>query len=515
MKNRYVYVSWWTLFCVCLYASPLHAQLQLAKIFSDNMVLQREAPIVIWGTAQPGERLQVRLGTLKGEAKTDASGQWRVQLPALDAGGPHALVVQGKSNTIQYNNVLLGDVWICAGQSNMRWRVRDSYGGDLEPPLQTNPTLRLFDLEATLEPINKKYSLEVLQALQPDNYFKPAQWQPATQQPVQQFSAVGYFFGKVLQEKTGVPIGLIQTAVGGVPLETYLPKASMQADAVLAPLTQPGWLEHPLYPRWTAERVRQNLEAWLETTPAPTATMPNHPFAPAFLFEAAIHPLLPMPVKGVIWYQGESNATFTADSSTMDPKLNYHKLDLLVKSWRAAWNQPELPFYIVQLPAIQRDWEVYREVQLQFAQNTPQVGLAVTLDLGHATDVHPRDKQPVGQRLARLALANTYRLPLVAGGPLYKGYQVQADKLVIQFDQAGQGLASCDGLPLRGFLIAGEDRQFLPAQVVIKGNTLECSNPAIAKPVALRYAWADNPYDANLGNREGLPASPFRTDSWQ
>jgi sialate O-acetylesterase len=492
--------------------AALAAQLHLAPVFTDNMVLQREQPIRVWGGAAPGDPVQVSLGNATKKTKADARGQWLVEFPALPAGGPY--IVRAKSRSAQYTlqNILIGDVWICAGQSNMRWRVRDSYGADMEKNQALNPALRLLDLEGTLEPINKRYPLDFLTQLSPSNYYKPSAWNPADSNAVALFSAVGYFFGKELQQKTSVPIGLIQTAVGGVPLETYLAREALPNDSLLSPLGKPGWLDHPLYPRWTAERVRQNLAAWYEE--APDKPMPDHPFAPGFLYDAAIRPLLNMPVKGVIWYQGESNATFSADSETMDPSLNAHKLRQLVQSWRNAWHNDSLFFFMVQLPAIRRDWEAFREVQLHIAQQIPHTGIAVTLDLGHASDVHPREKQIVGQRLARLALAQTYRFPIVAGGPQFTEALQKEGKMILRFEYSGQGLASRDGLPLNGFLIAGPDRVFLPATVTIRGNELECSHPNIPNPVAVRYAWDDFPDRANLINREGLPASPFRTDDW-
>lgn len=493
-------------------AAVLGAQLRLAPVFTDHMVLQRDQPIRVWGSTAPGSPVQVSLGKATEATRADAQGQWMVQLPAMPAGGPYRIRIKSRGIQQTLQNVLLGDVWICAGQSNMRWRVRDSYGADMEKSQGTNPSLRLLDMEGTLEPVNKRYPLDFLTQLSPANYYKPGGWNPADSSAVALFSAVGYYFGKELQQKTSVPIGLIQTAVGGVPLETYLPREGLLGDSLLSPLSQPGWLDHPLYPIWTAERVRQNLAAWSEE--APDNPMPNHPFAPGFLYDAAIRPLLNMPVKGVIWYQGESNATFSAESETMDPSLNAHKLQLLVHSWRKGWHNDSLFFFMVQLPAIRRDWEAFREVQLHIAQQLPHTGIAVTLDLGHASDVHPREKQIVGQRLARLALASTYRLPIVAGGPQFTEALQREGKLVLRFEQSGQGLASRDGLPLNSFLIAGPDRVFLPAVVTIRGHELECSHPDIPNPVAVRYAWDDFPDRANLINREGLPASPFRTDNW-
>lgn len=495
-------------------SSSLTGQTSLDPFFSNRMVIQRDAPIPVWGHSNPSSRITIKMAGQVLHTAADKAGQWNASLPTLAAGGPYQLEVRAADTTILLRDILIGDLWVCAGQSNMRWRVQDATGADLEsiqPPISG---LRLLDLEGSLEPINKRYPLSFLQALTPQNYYLPAQWQVAAGKPAQLFSAVGYFFGKLIHEKTGVPVGMIQTAVGGVPLESYLPLEIIQRDTILYPLAQPGWDSHPLYPRWTAERIHQNLVAWEELSPRPEP-MPAHPFAPGFLFDAAIRPILPIPVKGILWYQGESNATYTADTGPMPAALNTHKLRLLIQSFREMWHRPDLPFLMVQLPAIQRDWELFRDIQRQIAAESPATGLAITLDLGHATDVHPRDKQPVAERLARLALHRVYHLPVLSEGPRLQRYEVKDNRILLYFEPSESPLSTRNGLPLEGFYIAGENQLFVEARTEwLNQNTIACWHPTISQPAAVRYAWEDFPSRANLMNKAGLPAAPFRTDTW-
>lgn len=492
----------------------LVGQTTLHRFFTSQMVMQRDAPIPVWGSAYPSTQIKVSLAGLTATCTADKQGKWRTTLPALAPGGPFQLEVRTADTVILLSDILIGDLWVCAGQSNMRWRTRDDFSGDLELQQKAIDGLRLLDLEGSLEPINKRYPLSFLTSLTPENYYLPATWHHATSTSIPTFSAVGYFFGKIIHEKTGVPVGMIQTAVGGVPLESYLPLEVMQRDTTLAPLAQPNWDTHPLYPRWTAERVHQNLIAW-EESKLDGSPMPAHPFAPGFMFDAAIRPMLPIPIKGILWYQGESNATYTADTEPMPASLNRHKLRLLIQSFRDAWNNPHLPFLMVQLPSIHRDWELFREIQSQITDEHPANGLAVTLDLGHTTDVHPRDKQPVAERLARIALRQTYQLPVIDEGPRLQSYEIVNNRLLLRFAPSESALTTRFGLPLEGFSIAGEDQQFLEANAEwIDKNTIACSHPNISKPAAVRYAWDDFPYRANLINAAGLPAAPFRTDAW-
>lgn len=502
--SRFVQVLVWSLLC----NQVILANVTLSPLFTDHMVLQRDAPIRVWGTCSPNSSITVHFAGQK--MHTRSSGQeWEVVLQPMPAGGPRTLEI-GSGNKIVVTDILMGDVWICAGQSNMRFRVNQSFDGDLAVAQVNNNLLRLSDWEGTLNPINKRYPLDFLRQLSPANFYTSREWKKADSAATADFSAVGFFFGLNLQQATQVPMGLINNSIGGVPLETYLPLQEITKDSLLNPLSAPHWLTNVLYPVWTAERVMQNLVAWKEESPH--SLMPMHPYQPGFLFEAAIAPLQKLAVKGVIWYQGESNATYTADSSAMDPQMNKHKLALLINSWRRHFNNPALPFVLIQLPAIRRDWELYREVQLTTARDVPGVSLVVTLDLGHPTDVHPRNKKTVGERAARAVLADVYHRTITAGGPLYQSFRTAGKHIIITCTNAAAGLSTSDGAALRSIWICGADKKFYPAKATFKKNEIWLWSEQVSDPVAARYAWEDNPTDANLVNQEGLPASPFRTD---
>ncbi len=473
------------------------------------MVLQRGAVIYIWGTTDTDESITVSFADKKIKTKS-VNHNWEAKFPAMQAGGPFVIRIEGSSDTLLLNDILIGDVWICAGQSNMRLRVNQAYDAAITLLSASNNNLRLSDWEGRLEPINKKYPLPFLLQLNSANYYTPASWKAADSFSVSSFSAVGYYFGNTLQKSIHIPIGLINNSIGGVPVETYIPLQAMAKDSVLLSLAGKDWLSDPIYPRWTAERVNQNLQAWKEA--GAVSPMPGHPYQPGYLFDAAIAPLKKLAFKGVIWYQGESNATYTGDSVSMDASLNKHKLQLLINSWRNFFADQQLPFIIIQLPSIKRDWELYREVQMELSKEMQNVSLVVTLDLGNADDVHPKNKKTVGERAARASLGNIYHKNLVPSGPVYNSFRVTDDKLIVSFTNTGNGLATMDGQPLRRVLICGEDKLFYPANALFKKNELWLSSAKVPHPLTARYAWEDNPYDANLANSEGLPASPFRTD---
>lgn len=498
--------------CFLLLCFPtVFATVSVSPLFTDHMVLQRDAPLHIWGNATTEKKITLQFAGTTVQTKP-VNQQWEIVLPALPAGGPYTLTITGQ-NTIIVSNILLGDVWICAGQSNMRFRVNQAQDADMAILQGNNPMLRLADWEGTLTPANQRYPLSFLRELNSSNFYTSKEWKQTDSASISNFSAVGYFFGNNLQKLLNIPIGLMNNSIGGVPVETYIPVSEMAGNSLLAPLAGKDWLHSPLYPVWTAERVMQNLVTWKEAGSA--EPMPAHPYQPGFLFEAGIAPLQKLAVKGVIWYQGESNATYTADSSMMSSSLNKEKLTLLISSWRKHFANPELPFLLIQLPAVRRDWEQYREIQSSLAREIPGVSAIVTLDLGHATDVHPRNKKTVGERSARMALAEVYHKNIIAGGPEIESYRTEGKYLVIRFRNAPNGLITRDGEPLRRILVCGTDKHFFTAQAQFKKNELWLSAPEVSTPVAARYAWEDDPYDANLGNFEGLPAAPFRTDKWQ
>ncbi len=492
---------------LCL-ATPLWGQdqaaLRLAPVFGDHMVLPRERPVTVWGRATPGQSVEVQLGDDQGHATADAEGRWSATLPARPASAAGVDLVVRRSGAadaaaIVVRDVLLGDVWLCTGQSNMRWRVRESAeAADVLEGAEV-PNLRLLDLAPTLAPTPKRYPLPFLEQLRADNFYSTSGWRPANAASAATFSAVAFSFGRRLALRTRVPIGLVLTAVGGAPMEAFV--AERRED----------WLGDPRYPRWCAQRVRENLAAWFER---PSNGRPRHPFEPGFLFAAGVAPLRELAIKGIVFYQGESDATDTATSSARDPARNEATLRRLIQGLRAHWRQPELPFHFVQLPGIRRDWESFREVQDVVARTTPGCELVVTLDLGDPNDVHPRRKRPVGQRLANSALAHVYGDASVAvGGPRFARVDAGDGALRAAFT-GSRSLRTRDHQPARGFWIAGEDRVFHAATAHLSGLEATVRAAEVPEPVAVRYAYEDDP-DANLVGAEGLPLAPFRTDDWQ
>lgn len=620
------------------------AEVRLAQIFSDHLVLQRGQAIPVWGWARPGEQVRVELNQQSSRTTADGRGRWRALLKAEAAGGPYSLVVQG-DNSITVEDVLVGDVWLASGQSNMEWSVGQSNDAAREVAQSHWPQLRHIKLAKTL-------------AFQPADDIGAAPWKVSGPASSAGFSAVGYFFARKLQQELGVPIGIINASWGGTNIETWLSTsalathpefnmAAMPADAAAFNLRyqnrmkaliarwQPGvslpadatpaWQQADLDDRaWATLRAPQYWEeqgldeldgvVWyrrvVELTvqqAAAAATLhlgmvddcdesyvngqrvgatcgwdtPRH-YAlaagvlkpgsnlvavrvtdtgggggfhgeadamhlqtgadsialagdwkarvesimqkdqlapndlPTLLFNAMVSPLTDFPIRGVLWYQGESNVKRARQYAQTFP--------LLIKDWRQRWQQPRLPFYFVQLASylpLQKNsltgsaWAELRDAQRQ-ALKLPGTGMVVATDIGNANDIHPRNKQTVGLRLALHALKNEYgNRKLVASGPMYRSLRVRGSQAEISFSEVGHGLVTAgSGATLDGFAVADERRQFVPAQARIQGNKVMVSSPAIAHPKAVRYGWVDNPEESNLANRDGLPASPFRSDDW-
>jgi sialate O-acetylesterase len=425
---------------------------QLHVLFSDNMVLQRQMAVPVFGTGEPGESIEVAFKDQKKTAIADAAGQWVVRLDPLEAGGPLELTVVGK-NRVTIRNVMVGDVWICGGQSNMEWTVGASAHAAQEIAAATQPAIRCFKVgrNPTTRPLRNVRGA----------------WLEASPRTVGQFTAVGYFFARELRKKLDVPIGLISSNWGGTAIEPWI-----------------------------------------------SAQSPDGGRAGSNLFNGMIHPLIPFGIKGVIWYQGESN--------TGRPDLYRTRFPALIADWRKHWGQGDFPFLFVQLanfraPATQpgdSGWAELREAQAM-ALKVPQTGMAVAIDIGDTRDIHPRNKQEVGRRLALAAMKVAYgQKDVVGSGPLYQSMSIEGNRIRIHFEQVGGGLV-CNQEPLKHFAIAGEDRRFVWASARIAGQSVVVWNESIAKPVAVRYAWAENPQGCNLYNKEGLPTSPFRTDNWE
>jgi len=482
--------------------APTAGALEVACLFSDGMVLQREEPVPVWGTADPGATVSVTVQNTTAAATAEADGAWRATLDPLSVGGPHVLTVVSGENRIEIADVMVGEVWLCSGQSNMVWPMRASAYADLGIAAAEHPDMRLFQVAMA-------------------NLDEPASdcrggWMAATPAAVKNFSATAYYFGRTIHALTDVPIGLIQSAVGGTPSEAWTRYDTLAADASLKPLLD-GWEDR--LAKLDAKDEKAHAEAVAaakvagEDPPAkPTPSRLGQKNRPANLYNGMIAPLVPYGIRGAIWYQGESNAGRAAQYRTLFP--------MMISDWRDAWGE-DFPFYWVQLPrfrnaatapVMEETWPELREAQSK-ALELPNTGSAITIDLGEADDIHPEEKRIVGERLARLALVDVYgREDIARSGPRYKAHTIDdAGRVIIEFDYA-EKLDAHNG-PIQGVAIAGEDREFVWADATIDGNTLVVWSDQVPEPASVRYNWADNP-PGNLRNEAGLPMAPFRTDDW-
>jgi sialate O-acetylesterase len=643
-------------------ASSARAEVKVPAIIGDNMVLQRGAKVRVWGTAQPSEKVSVAFAGQTASASADARGRWQVQLGPFEAGGPHTMTIAG-TNTVTLSNILVGEVWVASGQSNMEWPLQSSAGADREIPGASHPEIRLFT-------VAKATATEPRDDVQ-------GRWLVCSPEMVGQFSAVAYFFGRELNQKLRVPVGLINTSWGGTPAEAWTSRSSLGADPELKSFVEDfdralenpdaqreyerlraqweeknyaqdpgnkgydlgyakpdvagdGWQKMRLPQAWEAAGLKADGAIWfrreveipesragkdlvlnlgpvddfdttyfngtkvgaigpetpdswqvprkytvpgnlvragrnviavrvfdhygnggfggapgdmklevaggenaaalplggewdyraelaLEPIQPDFSTAPvappgaGNPNTPTVLYNAMIAPLTPYAIRGAIWYQGESNASRAAQYRRLFPAM--------IRDWRRAWGGGDFPFYFVQLANFMQtaaepgesEWAELREAQLMTLKQ-PATGMAVIIDIGEADDIHPRNKHDVGHRLALAALARTYGQKEEYSGPLYESSSVEGNKVRVRFKHAG-GLKTKDGGPVKGFAVAGEDRKFVWAEAKIEGDEVVVWSDRVARPIAVRYAWADNPV-ANLYNGAGLPASPFRTDSW-
>jgi sialate O-acetylesterase len=476
----------------------VQADVKLHGLFTDNMVLQRNAAVPVWGWADDGEEITVQFGgqTAKTVAK---DGKWSVRLKKLKAGGPEELKVTGR-NSITLQNVLVGEVWIASGQSNMEWSMRASYEPETEIPKTTNPQLRLF-------------TVPKLKANEPTNNVA-GKWVESSPATTAGFSAVGYYFGRDLQKALGVPVGIIHTSWGGSPAEVWMSERVLAGNPDYnRDILQPYAETFRNYETALAEFIKEETAARLASKTF-NKRAPWAPWKPTELYNGMIANLIPYAIKGAIWYQGESNADRAYQYRTLFPDM--------IRNWRRDWGQGDFPFLLAQLApfkAIQdkpseSSWAELREAQELTTKTLPRVGMAVITDVGDEKDIHPKKKEPVGARLAIAARRIAYGEKIVHSGPTYKGMKVKGDKAILSFDNVGQGLAAgSTSEPLKGFAIAGEDRNFVWAHAEISGDKVIVSSASVPKPVAVRYGWADCPV-VNLWNKDGLPASPFRTDNF-
>lgn len=475
-------------------SAPVVAEVSLPTIFTDHMVLQRGVKVPVWGQAAPGEHVTVRIAGHEDEVKAGQDGAWTARVGPLEAGGPFELVIAG-SNQIVLQDVMIGEVWLCSGQSNMQMDVRQCRGASGEMGAARFPGIR--QLEVARRPADR-----------PQADFKGGRWIACSPGTVGEFSGVAYFFARELHQRMGVPVGLINSAWGGTPVEAWMPRGSFdEADA--APIERYWQEEIEAYLR-KPESERQKKPS---TQPVKFPDDPRlHQNRPSVLFNQMIHPAIPYAIKGVIWYQGETNVQRAHQYRRLFPAL--------IRGWREAWGQGEFPFLFVQLSNYQAFQEAPGEsalAELREAQalalTLPNTAMVVAADVGDGKDCHPLNKQEVGRRLSLAARATAYGETVEHSGPLYASMSSEGARIRLRFTHVGDGLMPKGGKRLSGFLIAGEDRQFVPADAAIDGETVIVSSPQVARPVAVRYAWADAP-DCTLWNKAGLPAAPFRTDQW-
>jgi sialate O-acetylesterase len=513
-------------------ASACRADVTLHQLFTDNMVLQRDRAVPLWGRATAGEAITLQLGgTITLNTITGKDGRWEVTLPAQAVNAtPQELTVRGRNNQVVLKNVVFGDVWLCGGQSNMGLSLAGCNAPD-DISQADLPQLRAI----TVPYLAAERPADDLDGVQP-------QWTVCSPQTVGGFSAAAYYFGRRIQKETGVPVGLLISNVGGTNIEKWMPREAIYSTLALSGIANTIDKALAEY-RADVAKSLTGLEAWtvaakraikISADIPPMPTLPRHPFLPGskaggnwiHLYNGMIHPLGRYPIRGAIWYQGENNGneqyTYAA------------KMSAMIAGWRKRWGY-EFPFYYVQLanwlkptddPSGGPDgWQYCRMAQLQ-SLAIPKTGMAIAIDIGDAEDIHPKDKFDVGERLALWALAKDYgKRDLVYSGPLYKKAHVEGKRIRISFDSVGDGLIIgkkqgrnpvsevVDG-KLERFAIAGEDRKWHWANAAIEGQTVVVSSPVVLKPVAVRYAFSMNPDGCNLYNRAGLPASPFRTDEW-
>jgi sialate O-acetylesterase len=493
-------------------AIAAQANVILPDVIGDAMVLQRDQAIPVWGKADPGESVTVRFGNQAKTAVTDAEGKWIIRLGAMRASAtPATMVVEGR-NRIELKDILVGEVWLVSGQSNMQRLLSETANGEQAIASANHPIIRLFNVSRQVAFKHAPPPLGV--------------WRACTPESVKEFSAAGYYFGVELEKELNVPIGLINSSYGGSQAEAWTPVEYLLASPDLKPTVDRTKIWDEERPRVKAE-YDEAIKKWrAEADKARAAGARPQPSPPvpdalreyrvaASIYDGMIAPLIPFAVRGAFWYQGESNEARAQQYGILLPTM--------IRAWRERWGEGDFPFGIVQLPnyrdpkpdPVDEPWSFIREAQRRTALTMRNAGLIVTIDIGEARDIHPKNKLDVGKRMALWALADVYRRKITSTGPMLQSSKVAGAKIVLTFDEAGSGLKIREGDKLDEFAIAGADRKWVWAEAKIVGkNRVEVWSPAVAQPLAVRYAFNNNPKHPNLTNETGLPAAPFRTDDW-
>lgn len=493
----------WLLSGLLAAAALLPGAVSVPALISDHMLLQKNAPVRIWGKAAPDEAVTVRFRGQEARTSADANGRWQVFLRPMKPGSAADLTITG-TNTLLVHDVLVGDVWIGSGQSNMEFPLSRADRATDEVMHAEFPQIRLF----TVKRVVADQPLDDVQG----------HWSLCSPDEAKNFSAVLYFFGREIYQTQKIPVGLIHTSWGGTPAQSWTSAGMLKSNASLAYIQDEWTKTMDAYPAAKAKYDEANAKykqeaaaAKADGKPVPTAprapTGPGSPNTPAGLYNAMIAPLTPYAIRGALWYQGEANAS-------KDHAYPYRYLFAsMIEDWRQQWGEGAFPFYLVQLANFRANpyWPLLRESQTE-ALNLRNTGMAVAIDVGNPTDIHPTNKQDVGHRLALWARADTYGEKIVYSGPLYRQAAMEGNAVRVYFDAVGAGLQAKNNA-LTGFAVAGADHQFYPAQAVIDGDTVVVSSDQVARPMAVRYAWQDDPA-VSLFNADGLPASPFRSDLW-
>jgi sialate O-acetylesterase len=515
-----------------------HADVRVPAIIGEHMVLQSGGQTPICGLADPGEAVSVSVGDAKATTTAGPDSKWQVIFSGLKPSATPVTVSIAGNNTLTYQDVLIGDVWLCSGQSNMALPLRRVLGRDVNNPQglgQANhPRMRLFKQpkDTVLDP-------------QPDG---KGSWVVCTPNEAREFSALGYFFGREIHLSEKIPVGLINACRGGSSGQMWTSLEALKSEPALAPYLKQIVAARTDYPQRKADYLKwkeatarwpETLKRWeIESAKAladgkPAPARPEQPprtlarpegmdawednvmALPTVLFNSMIAPIIPFGIKGAIWYQGEGNADQWELYRTLFPAM--------VRDWRKRWDRGNFPIYTVQLSSYhppraepgESNWAAFREVQTQLQTIVPNSGMAVTIEIGNADDIHPLTKAEVGRRLALVARAKTYGHQIEFSGPLYERMEIKDNTVVLHFTQVGTGLVAKGGEPLKRFAIAGADQKFIWGDARIVDRTVVVSSPQVPKPVAVRYAWDINPDGCNLYNAADLPASPFRTDEWK
>lgn len=481
-------------FTLTLLVQNAWADARLAYIFNDNMVLQQGVEVPVWGIATPEENIEISFAGQTLTTKADEKGEWEVKLKPMKASAEGLELIMKAKNTVALKNIVIGEVWICGGQSNMEWVVANSLDFG-ESQKKATPLVRHVKIDKLTSPVALR------------DFQKRQTWQVAAPNTVGGFSAIGYFFALKMSKELGVPIGLVGDNWGGVKIEAWIPPSGYRMVPEL-------------------KKLNADMDKWFPEKGKASEVLPAHHDTPTALYNIMVSPLLKFPVKGVIFYHGESN---WGENVTY-----YNKMRALIDGWRKERQQKKLPFVIAELTSYKPDintpeggdgWARQREAQELCWRTLDDVGVVITFDVGETDQIHPKNKQDVGDRFARWILAEYYGKDIVQSGPLYKSSTVEGNKMIIDFYFADSGLMAgkktgyqpteeVKNGELKRFAIAGKDKKWYWANAVIKGNKVEVSAPEVSNPVAVRYAFTMNPQGANLYNKAGLPAGPFRTDKW-